>query len=347
MMTQEEYMNVKALRGAGWSIKQIAGRLGHHSQTISTWLRNGGPPPRREVGAEELVLDVRWRDRVADLLAHNAELQGTSIMRVIEAEGYEGSYPTLARYLRTVRGPTRGVVKVTMRIETTPAEEFQFDWSDCNTLARRSGWDHELHCFGCVLCWSRYKYWYFADSIGQPETFEGLVNFFEAIGGVPAIGRTDRMGQLGHSRGPRFILHHGAAAFAAHHDLAFKACDAGDAPRKGKIERPFRDLKRGFLSEMDLDPPESIAELNNKAVLCSTGTSRPSRTARPRFRRPSASPSSVRASEPSPRCASTPQGGRPARWDVFRSSSGTPSFTPRPPSSPDASSRCASPSASG
>jgi transposase len=266
MMTQEEYMNVKALHGAGWTIKQIAEHLGFHPATVSSWLKNGGPPPKRTVAEDDLVIDARWRARIAGLLAHNAELQGSSIMRVIGAEGYEGSYQTLARYLHSVRGPTRGAVTLTMPIETTPGEEFQFDWSDCNTFARRWGFVHELHCFGCVLCWSRIKFWFFAPSIDQHHTLEGLVRFFEHIGGVPALGRTDRMGQLGKSRSKGFVFHPLALAFARHYDLAFKACDAGDAKRKGKIERPFRDLKRSFLAEADLDPPEDVGELNRRAV---------------------------------------------------------------------------------
>jgi transposase len=265
MMTQEEYMNVKALHAGGWTIKQIAEHLGFHPATVSSWLKNGGPPPKRTVPVNELVIDECWRARVAQLLAHNSELQGSSVMRVLEAEGYEGSYQSLARYLHSVRGPTRGHVMVTMRIETTPGEEFQFDWSDCNHFARRWGWEHELHCFGSVLSWSRFKHWWFAPSINQPHTFEGLVRFFEAAQGVAAVGRTDRMGQLGQSRGKAFVFHPAALVFARHYDFALKACDAGDAKRKGKIERPFRDLKGGFLSEMDLDPPEDIGELNRRA----------------------------------------------------------------------------------
>ena len=232
-------MNVKALHAGGWTIKQIAEHLGFHPATVSSWLKNGGPPPKRSVPEEDLVIDARWQARIAQLLAHNADLQGSSIMRVISAEGYPGSYQTLTRYLHSVRGPTRGAVAVTMSIETVPGEEFQFDWSDCNSFARRWGWDHELHCFGCVLCWSRIKFWFFAPSIDQHHTLEGLVRFFEAIGGVPALGRTDRMGQLGQSRSKGFVFHPLALTFARHHDLAFKACDAGDAKRKGKIERPF------------------------------------------------------------------------------------------------------------
>jgi len=259
-------MNVKALHAGGWTIKQIAEHLGFHPATVSAWLKNGGPPPKRSVPVPDLVVDERWRNRIAGLLAHNAELQGSSIMRVITAEGYEGSYQTLTRYLHSVRGPTRGQVSLTMRIETMPGEEFQFDWSDCNTFARRWGFEHELHCFGCVLCWSRFKFWWFAPSIDQPHTFEGLVRFFEALGGVPGVGRTDRMGQLGRSRSKGFSFYPVALAFARHYDLSFKACDAGDAKRKGKVERPFRDLKSGFLSEMDLDPPEDIGELNRRAA---------------------------------------------------------------------------------
>jgi AraC-like DNA-binding protein len=125
MMTQEEYMNVKALHAGGWTIKQIAEHLGFHPATVSSWLKNGGPPPKRSVPENELVIDERWRGRVAQLLAHNGDLQGSSIMRVIEAEGYEGSYQTLTRYLHSVRGPTRGAVAITMRIETMPGEEIK------------------------------------------------------------------------------------------------------------------------------------------------------------------------------------------------------------------------------
>jgi hypothetical protein len=124
MMTQEEYMNVKALHAGGWTIKQIAEHLGFHPQTVSGWLKNGGPPPKRTVPENELVIDERWRARIAALLTHNADLQGSSIMRVIAAEGYAGSYQTLTRYLHSVRGPTRGAVMVTMPIETVPGEEF-------------------------------------------------------------------------------------------------------------------------------------------------------------------------------------------------------------------------------
>jgi len=107
MMTQGEYMNVKALKAAGWTIRQIAAHLGYHPATVSGWLKHGGPPPKRATAVEDLSIDEHWQKRIAALLAHNADLQATSILRVIRAEGFEGSYPSLTRYLRQVRGPSR------------------------------------------------------------------------------------------------------------------------------------------------------------------------------------------------------------------------------------------------
>ena len=48
MMTQEEYMDVVALRAQGFTITEIAEELGYHPATISGWLKTGGPPPTRD-----------------------------------------------------------------------------------------------------------------------------------------------------------------------------------------------------------------------------------------------------------------------------------------------------------
>ncbi len=86
MMTQEEWMDVRALHAAGWTIVQIADHVGYHPATVSGWLKRGGPPPKRETPTQDLVVDERWQNRIAALLAHNAQLQASSIMRVIAAE---------------------------------------------------------------------------------------------------------------------------------------------------------------------------------------------------------------------------------------------------------------------
>ncbi len=106
MMTQEEFMDVVALRRQGWTVTDIAEAVGRHPQTVSAWIKAGGPPARREVA--ETLLGQRWGQRVAELLEQNQRLLATSLFRTLQAEGCPASYPTLTRHLRQVRGCARG-----------------------------------------------------------------------------------------------------------------------------------------------------------------------------------------------------------------------------------------------
>jgi transposase len=270
MMTQEEYVEyVLALKRQGRTLVEIAEELDYHPATISKWLKDGGPPPARTIDPAIRVIDEQWAARIRQLVAPPAEkLLATSVFDILAAEGFAGSYPSVVRFLRDLRGPRfRTTSAVSVPIETGPGEEAQFDWSDCSPWTERWGLG-EVWCLGCILCWSRWRTWWFTTSIDRQHTLEGLVRFFEAADGVPRVGRTDRMGALGASQGKRFRLHPPTLEFARHHSLEIKACQAGDAKRKGKCERPFRDLKESFLTECDaLGAPRDLIELNRRAEL--------------------------------------------------------------------------------
>ena len=163
MMTQEEYVNeVLALRRQGKTISEIAELLEYHPATISKWLRAGGPPPARTVAPAVRVIDERWAGRIRQLVSPPAEkLLASSVFEIIRAEGFAGSYASVVRYFREVRGPRfRTGPAVSVPIETAPGEEVQFDWSDCSDWTGRWGLG-EVWCFGAVLCWSRWRLWWF------------------------------------------------------------------------------------------------------------------------------------------------------------------------------------------
>jgi transposase len=264
MMTQEEFMDVVALRRQGFTITDIAAKVGRHPETVSKWLKRGGPPARRQVAAT--VIDRRWAARIDQLLERNPNLLATSVHRLLVAEGFAGSYPTLARHLRARRGIRRGrTTSATMPIETAPGEEAQADWSDCTAWGGVWGLG-PLHCFGAILCWSRHRFWWFAPSVDRSHSLEGLVRFFEDADGVPSVVRIDNMGALVARAHPRLVLHPPAREFAAAHGFTFAGCWPGDAARKGKVERPFRELKEALFQELVLDPPASIGELNTRAA---------------------------------------------------------------------------------
>jgi transposase len=265
MLTQEEFMDVLKLRHEGFTITEIADELGYHPATIARWIAAGGPPPARETDRSELLIDEHWARRIEMLLEANPRLLATSVFAIIETEGFEGSYPTVSRHVRALRGPRfRRADKASVPIQTAPGEECQFDWSDCCDFGELFALG-ELHCFGAIMSWSRWRRWWFASSIDRNHTLEGLASFYDAVGGVPYFSRTDRMGALGSSRGRRFLFAPPVLDFARLHGTAIVVCAPRDAKRKGKIERPFRDLKETFLEELVLAPPCSVAEINARA----------------------------------------------------------------------------------
>ncbi|MGH3782793.1 MAG: helix-turn-helix domain-containing protein [Pseudonocardiaceae bacterium] len=122
MMTQEEFMDVMAMKRQGLSIREIADETGYHPSTVSAWLRNGGPPVRRERSAPA-VIDELWAARIAELVRAAPRLLATSVFELITAEGYGGSYVSVARHLNALRGPRFHAAPAgSTRIVTAPGE---------------------------------------------------------------------------------------------------------------------------------------------------------------------------------------------------------------------------------
>ena len=262
-------MDVHALKNEGWTNAEIAEELGFHPATISKWLKADGPPSRVAAADEGPVMTLRWRGRIEALLSRHPRLLATSVHNKLRAEGFGGSYPTVVRAVRDVRGPRfRAAAAASVPIRTGPGEEAQFDFCNLDAVAAGWGWARPLRCFGAILCWSRRRMWWFTTSEDQNHTFEGLARAFECFAGVPAAARTDRMGALGASQGRRFKLHAAAVHFAAHYGTKITPCRAGDARRKGKIERCFRQLRESFLPEVEAaGAPSGVDELNRRAQL--------------------------------------------------------------------------------
>ena len=143
---------------------------------------------------------------------------------------------------------------------------------------------------------------------------------------APAGHEPTGWGRSAPRRGRRFSLYPPTVEFAVHHGTEIKACQAGDAKRKGKIERPFRGLEDSFLEELAvLGPPSSIAELNQTGPgVAGQAGERPGALDHRGRSPPSAWPPSASSSRLSRPIGSTPPIGNPAgsTWPC-RSSSGT------------------------
>jgi len=270
MMNQETYVNVNDLHKQGWTIGEIAEETGWHRTTVSKYLKDGPPTPR---AGEASVMTDRWRSRIDALLEAYPRLLAVSVHNKLCADGFDGSYPTVVRAVRDNRGPRfKAANAVSVPIHTAPGDEAQFDFCDLSWWAVRFGWIVPLVAFGMILSWSRFRMWWFTTSEDRHHTFEGVARFFDEVGGVPAACRTDRMGALGRSQGRRFELHPPTVGFGAHHGTKITSCQTGDAKRKGKVERPFRQLQETFLPEVEADGiPVDLADLNRRAQVWLAG----------------------------------------------------------------------------
>ena len=139
MMTQEEFMDVMAMKRQGMSIKEIAEETGYHPSTISGWLRNGGPTERRP--RTRPVIDEHWAARIAALLRSAPRLLATSIFELIRATGYNGSYVSVARHLNTLRGPRFAAAPAaSTRIVTAPGKKPSSTGPTCRSGPANGDW---------------------------------------------------------------------------------------------------------------------------------------------------------------------------------------------------------------
>ena len=75
MMTQEEFMDVQAMKRQGLTAVEIAEATGYHRETIGEWLRNGGPPPARR-STSVPAIDEQRAARIAELLPRRTKAAG-------------------------------------------------------------------------------------------------------------------------------------------------------------------------------------------------------------------------------------------------------------------------------
>ena len=282
MMTQEEFMDVMAMKRQGLTIIEIAEETGYHPEHHQQLAARTAARPSAD------VLEAPAGDRRAlggpdrRAVAGRTASVGHQRLRDDRAEGYTGSYASVARHLNALRGPRfTAAPAASTRIETAPARSASSTGPTCRT--GRGEWGlGEVQCFSAILSCSRGSDLVVRPSVDQEHTFEGLVRFFEAVGGVPQVVRTDRMGALGTSQGRRFTSTRRPTP-----------SPSSTAPRSGPA-RPVTPSARARSNAPSVTsrsafsknarrpgPPKSLDELNERAARWLETASTPESTAAP------------------------------------------------------------------
>jgi transposase len=192
-------------------------------------------------------------------------LIGTRILKEIKKEGYQGSYPTLIRYMRTLKQTTPK--KTTVRFETEPGEQGQFDWSPYKVNI--AGEAVSVQCFLFILGYSRKKVISFSRDQTLSSVLEALENGIREVGGVPGMIVVDNAKQfvMDHKKGETATFHPQFLSLAGIYGFMPHACQVYWPRTKGKVERSFYYIEHHLIKGNTFSSLKDLNEQGRKFLL--------------------------------------------------------------------------------
>lgn len=259
MISVNQWSIIRNLAREGYSKKAISRMLGISRNTVRKALSSDEPPQyNRQDKIDTLI--APYKEQI-DLMYMEKELIGTRIYNELLKIGYEGSITTLYRYLKTLKKEPHE--KATVRFETAPAIQAQFDWSTYKVSI--AGREQLIYCFLLVLGYSRYKYMTFSLDQRLHSVIESLEEGLVFFGGVPREILIDNAKQMVFDTLKDNVKCFNETFLALAGMYAFKpiACRIRRPQTKGKVERPFYTIEQHFLKGNEF---ESIDDLFNKGA---------------------------------------------------------------------------------
>ena len=324
MLTQEDVVEIHALKRRGWSNAAIARHTGRDRKTIRRHLR-GWKPTR---GTEPSVLEP-YRPYLEARFADDPHVFATVLARELEGLGFRRSYPTLVRELRRLAlrpacSCCRAGTQLTVAIAHEPGEELQLDWLELH----ETPWARKAYVLVGVLSHSGRIRGVFSEGMSFAHLAAALDQLLRRFGGTARCWRTDRMATFVHPGTGR--LRAEAAELAKHYGVAVAICPPERPQRKGAVEKGIDYLTRSWWTSAPVaTPAQAQADLDRWAV-----------SSADRRRRGGESVGSLASAEPllalphSRRCSRSSARSTAPRWSPLKATATRPG-----PSWPASSSR--------
>jgi len=252
-----DWITVKRMFKNGVNINQIAKRMNMSRNTVKKLLKQK-TEPRYTRTVIKTKID-KYKDQIRTWYLEN-DFIGTRIYEELIKLGYEGSINPIYRYLRTLKEEKNKISKkATVRIETPPGEQAQFDWSPYKMVIGNE--IRNVICFSMILSSSRDKSIVFSLTEDADAIYEAIQELFEDLGGVTAELIIDNPKSLVIENipdsEPKFNID--ALRLAAHLGTELTPCSTYRAKTKGKIEKPYQYIDEHFIKGNSFN---SISELN-------------------------------------------------------------------------------------
>jgi len=205
--------------------------------------------PRRPRNTDVVLSLVEERVRQTD-----GRISAKRLLPEARAGGYEGSARNLRRAVASAKASWRRRRRVFRPWVPKAGEHLVIDW----------GTEDGLQVFCAVLAWSRFRFVRFGADQRRATTLRLLAECFEALGGVPAVVLSDRMGCLKATTVAGLVVPHpDYVRFAAHYGFRPDFCEPDDPESKGMVESLVGYAKRDLV--VGLGPFGDIGEANEAA----------------------------------------------------------------------------------
>lgn len=256
MVKVDEWTTIRTLRVKGVSIRKIAAICNLSRNTVRRVLREEVRSIYHRKPKEDHVLKGFEGD-IEEMV--EKKFIGTRMLEELRRKGYGGSAGSLYRYLkkRSLKGSSS---KVTMRYETSPGEQFQFDWSGYRV--RVGGRERQVYCYLVVSGYSRHKAGVFGYTDTQQSVLDALESSFRDFGGTAKYLLIDNAAvMVCYHRGGEVVFNENFLEFCGTYRIEPQACPSYWPRLKGKVENPFRYIEEHFVKGNEF---EDLGDLNRR-----------------------------------------------------------------------------------
>lgn len=243
-------MDIKLLRRQGMSIREIARRTGLSRKTVRSALSRTTPKPYGPRPPRPAKIDP-FVPYLEAALEERPWVRAITLFHELEELGYPGCYEGVKTFVRERRQLADAQRRATVRFETGPGVEGQFDWKGHLTGLIDSAPDLKVWFFRFVLAYSRLRVTRAVLHTQLPAVLSDLIDVFHTLGGVPHRLVFDNFKGAVISPRPHLVLNPNFVAFCRHYGTEPAPALPRSPERKGKIERSFLDLEHsGLLQEV-------------------------------------------------------------------------------------------------
>jgi transposase len=251
---------IQELKRQGLSIKAISQQLNLDRKTVRKYLKDNAPTPVYGPRPQRTNQLTAHQDYLAQRLQAGV-WNGRVLLRELQARGYQGSYSSLADWVRPQRQEASTIA--VRRFETPPGRQAQVDWGHLGSLEEK-GEKKQLWGFVYTLGYSRMMTAEAATNQKLGTLLRMHEKAFRELDGVPEEILYDRMKTVWQGTDERgeIVWNPVFLDFARYWGFQPRLCRPYRAQTKGKIESGVKYIRRNFLCGLQGREPDGLLDLN-------------------------------------------------------------------------------------